>query len=65
MLFSFLIVLREGHTFTLPDMVAFLKDKQLPMYKIPEQLEIVDVLPRNPTGKVLKKDLRVTYGGTA
>ena len=26
--------------------------------KIPEQLEIVDVLPRNPTGKVLKHELR-------
>jgi acyl-CoA synthetase (AMP-forming)/AMP-acid ligase II len=35
------------------------------MYKIPEQLEIVSSLPRNPTGKVLKKDLRATYGGTA
>ena len=29
----------------------------------PEQLELVDVLPRNPTGKVLKKDLRVQFGG--
>ena len=30
--------------------------------KIPEQLEIVDVIPRNPTGKILKNDLRKTYG---
>ena len=29
--------------------------------KIPEQLEIVDVLPRNPTGKVLKHELRKQY----
>ena len=27
--------------------------------KIPEQLEVVDVLPRNPTGKVLKHELRL------
>ena len=59
------MVLRENQTLTLPEMVAFLKERHLPMYKIPEQLEIVSALPRNPTGKVLKKDLRATYGGTA
>jgi cyclohexanecarboxylate-CoA ligase len=59
------MMLRENQTLTLADMVAFLKERHLPMYKIPEQLEIVDALPRNPTGKVLKKDLRATYGGTA
>ena len=26
--------------------------------KLPEQLEVVDVLPRNATGKVLKHELR-------
>jgi fatty-acyl-CoA synthase len=26
--------------------------------KLPEQLEIIDVLPRNPTGKVVKYELR-------
>ena len=26
--------------------------------KLPEQLELVDELPRNPTGKVLKHELR-------
>jgi non-ribosomal peptide synthetase component E (peptide arylation enzyme) len=41
-------------------MVAFLRDQQLSMHKVPEQLELVDALPRNPTGKVLKKDLRAT-----
>jgi acyl-CoA synthetase (AMP-forming)/AMP-acid ligase II len=56
-------VLRDGASLTLPEMVEFLKGKQLPMYKIPEQLEIVDALPRNPTGKVLKRDLRATHGG--
>ncbi|MCU1367001.1 MAG: AMP-dependent synthetase and ligase [Ilumatobacteraceae bacterium] len=59
------MVLRDGQSLTLAEMVEYLKSRQLPMYKIPEQLEIVDILPRNPTGKVLKKDLRATYGGTA
>jgi acyl-CoA synthetase (AMP-forming)/AMP-acid ligase II len=38
-------------------MVAFLRDGGLMAQKLPEQLERVDVLPRNPTGKVLKRDL--------
>ena len=43
------------------EMVEYLKGEGLMMQKIPERLEIVDVLPRNPTGKMLKKDLRATY----
>ena len=44
-------------------MVEFLKGEGLMMQKIPEQLEYVDVVPRNPTGKILKHELRKTYGG--
>lgn len=58
------VVVREGHIVTLPGLVSYLKDHQLSIHKIPERLEIVTTLPRNPTGKVLKKDLRATYGGT-
>ena len=47
---------------SLEDMGSFLKEKGLRVQAIPEQLEIVDVLPRNPSGKVLKQDLRKTYG---
>jgi non-ribosomal peptide synthetase component E (peptide arylation enzyme) len=42
-------------------MQSFLKDQGLRMQAIPERLEIVDVLPRNPAGKVLKQDLKKTY----
>ena len=40
------------------EMVAFLKSEGLMIQKVPEQLEVVDVIPRNPAGKVLKNDLR-------
>jgi cyclohexanecarboxylate-CoA ligase len=46
---------------TLPDVAAFLKEKGLRAQAIPEQLEFVDALPRNPAGKVLKQDLRARY----
>jgi long-chain acyl-CoA synthetase len=40
------------------DMVKeYLSDK-LAKYKIPEFIEFMDQLPRNPTGKILKQDLR-------
>ncbi len=44
------------------EMVAYLKDQRLMTQKIPEQLELVEVIPRNPTGKILKHELRKTYG---
>jgi acyl-CoA synthetase (AMP-forming)/AMP-acid ligase II len=44
------------------EMVAYLTEADLMRQKIPEQLEVVDELPRNQTlRKVLKQDLRDTY----
>ena len=36
--------------------------ERLAAYKCPKTVEVVDELPRNPTGKILKKDLRKQYG---
>ncbi|QNI05213.1 long-chain-fatty-acid--CoA ligase [Mycobacterium kubicae] len=36
--------------------------ERLARYKHPKALEVVDALPRNPAGKVLKTELRVRYG---
>jgi fatty-acyl-CoA synthase len=44
------------------DLVEFLAER-LARYKHPKALEIVDALPRNPAGKVLKTELRLRYGG--
>jgi cyclohexanecarboxylate-CoA ligase len=46
------------------EMVAFLKDRELMVQKIPEQLELLDELPRNPSGKVLKNELRQQFGAS-
>ena len=45
----------------LDDLAEFLAER-LARYKHPKALEIVDALPRNPAGKVLKTELRVRYG---
>jgi cyclohexanecarboxylate-CoA ligase len=43
------------------EMVEFLKASGLMVQKIPEQLELVDAIPRNPAGKILKRDLQARY----
>jgi fatty-acyl-CoA synthase len=45
----------------LADLEEFLTEK-LARYKHPKALEIVDALPRNPAGKVLKTELRARFG---
>jgi len=50
------------HQFGFDEMVAYLKGLKMMMQRIPEQLEIVDELPRNPTGKIQKNVLRERYG---
>jgi fatty-acyl-CoA synthase len=45
----------------LDDLDDFLTER-LARYKHPKAFEIVDALPRNPAGKVLKTELRVRYG---
>ncbi|MBV8862613.1 MAG: long-chain fatty acid--CoA ligase, partial [Mycobacterium sp.] len=45
----------------LEDLDEFLAER-LARYKRPKGLEIVDALPRNPAGKVLKTELRARYG---
>ncbi len=47
---------------TFEALVAWCRAEGLMTQKLPERLEIVDVLPRNPTGKVLKFELRDRFG---
>jgi acyl-CoA synthetase (AMP-forming)/AMP-acid ligase II len=56
---------REGQpALEFDEMVEFFKAAQVMLQKIPEQLEIVDRLPRNETlNKVLKHVLRERFGG--
>ena len=42
------------------ELIAFARER-LAGYKCPKSVGIVDALPRNPTGKIVKKDLRKPY----
>ena len=48
-------------TLTEEEVIAFSQDK-LARYKQPKSVVFVDMLPRNPAGKVLKFDLREQHG---
>ncbi len=52
------VVPREGATVELADLVGFLRDKRIASYKLPEYLRVRTALPRNPVGKILKRELR-------
>lgn len=55
------VALGRGDSLSLEDLDGFLTE-QLARYKHPKALEIVDALPRNPSGKVLKTELRERFG---
>ena len=50
------VVALEGEV-SADELIAFAAER-LAKYKCPKTVDIVDELPRNPTGKILKKDLR-------
>ena len=54
------VVLAEGKQLNEAEMIEFLRN-DLAGYKIPRQLKVFAELPRNPTGKILKKVLREPY----
>lgn len=57
------VVFKPGHSADLGDINRFLTgDKHVAVYKQIERLEVIAVLPRNPVGKVLKRELRQSLG---
>lgn len=55
------VVTAAGAEVDLPAVAGFCLDLGLPKQKVPERLEVVDALPRNTMGKVLKNELRSQF----
>jgi len=51
------VVVKPGADVTRDDLVAYCKER-LAAYKYPREVRFVDELPKGPTGKILKKELR-------
>jgi acyl-CoA synthetase (AMP-forming)/AMP-acid ligase II len=55
------VVPKKDQTVDLREIQEFLKVKDIALYKMPKKLVTVNALPRNPVGKILKRDLRAQY----
>ena len=56
------VALEDGADVTADALISFARER-LAHFKCPTRVEYVAELPRNATGKVLKKDLRKQFGG--
>lgn len=59
-----IVVPKTGSEITKESVIQFCTDK-LTKYKVPKHVEITNELPKNPSGKVLKRSLRDKYEGLA
>jgi fatty-acyl-CoA synthase len=58
------VVLREGAAVTEGDLIAFCRSR-LAGFKVPKYVVLVDELPKNASGKLLKRELRDRYASLA
>ena len=52
-----IVVLKAGESLSVDQLLAHCQ-AQLAGFKVPKRVEFVDALPKNPSGKVLKRELR-------
>jgi long-chain acyl-CoA synthetase len=51
------LALKAGQSVTAEEIIAYCKER-LAAYKYPRIVEFMDALPKGPTGKILKRELR-------
>lgn len=51
------VMLKPGKALTFDEMVAFLTERKLAVWQLPERLEVVDDMPRSTGGKIAKAQL--------
>jgi long-chain acyl-CoA synthetase len=54
------VILKEGMSVTSEEIIDFCK-KRIARYKVPKSVEFVKSLPKTPSGKILKRELREKY----
>jgi len=55
-----IVVKKQGVEPSPAEIIAYARER-IAGYKLPKSVDFIDVLPRNPSGKVLRKDLRAPY----
>jgi O-succinylbenzoate-CoA ligase len=59
-----IVVAAKGESPTADEVLSFCRGK-LAAFKLPRSVEFIDEIPRNPTGKILKRILREQFPGPA
>ena len=59
-----MVVRREGAAATETELVEHARGRLAP-FKLPKQVFFAESLPKNTAGKLLKRELRLRYAGTA
>ena len=57
------VVKKGGASVTPGELIAWARER-IAGYKLPKSVDFIEALPRNPTGKILKRELRKAYWGT-
>lgn len=55
-----IVVLEPGQEAKPEDIIAWAKT-QIASYKVPKSIDFIEALPRNPSGKILRRELRAPY----
>ena len=54
------VVPKPGTTVDPDDIIAFTRER-LAGFKVPKTVEVIDAMPRNPSGKILRRELRAPF----
>ena len=54
------VVLKPGCSVTVDELMAFARER-IAAFKVPKSVDFVGALPRNPSGKILRRELRDPY----
>jgi fatty-acyl-CoA synthase len=55
-----IVVLKPGEQATPDEIIAFAKTR-IASFKVPKSVDFIEALPRNPSGKILRRELRAPY----
>ena len=58
------VVARDGRAPAEDELVGFCRER-LAAFKVPKYVVLADALPKNPSGKILKRELRAAHAGLA
>jgi fatty-acyl-CoA synthase len=55
-----IVVKKEGSSPSPAEIIAWARER-IAGYKLPKSVDFIDAIPRNPSGKVLRRELRLPY----